>query len=34
MIVTGRTVVVSKGITGIAYSPEIGVRYWTLTPEA
>jgi peptide/nickel transport system substrate-binding protein len=33
MIVTGRTVVVSKGITGIAYSPEIGVRYWTLTPE-
>jgi peptide/nickel transport system substrate-binding protein len=34
MIVTGRTVVVSKGITGIAYSPEIGVRYWMLTPQA
>jgi peptide/nickel transport system substrate-binding protein len=31
LVITGRTVVVSKGITGIAYSPEIGVRYWTLT---
>jgi peptide/nickel transport system substrate-binding protein len=33
LVVTGRTVVVSKGITGIAYSPEIGVRYWELKPS-
>ncbi|MCW2604819.1 MAG: hypothetical protein JWN61_2954 [Pseudonocardiales bacterium] len=34
LVITGRTVVVSKGITGIAYSPEIGVRYWELKPSS
>jgi peptide/nickel transport system substrate-binding protein len=32
LVITGRTVVLAPGITGIAYSPEIGIRYWTLKP--
>lgn len=33
LVVTGRTVVLAPGITGAAYSPEIGVRYWALKPN-
>ncbi|MBW9122085.1 ABC transporter substrate-binding protein [Microbacterium trichothecenolyticum] len=28
----GRTVVLAPGITGAAFTPEFGMRYWTLTP--
>ncbi|MBM9465864.1 ABC transporter substrate-binding protein [Nakamurella leprariae] len=34
LVITGRTVVVADGITGISYSPEIGIRYWTLEPSS
>jgi peptide/nickel transport system substrate-binding protein len=33
LVVTGRTVVLAKGITGTCFTPEIGVRFWTLEPK-
>jgi peptide/nickel transport system substrate-binding protein len=34
LVITGRTVVTAPGITGISFSPEIGVRFWMLAPKA
>jgi peptide/nickel transport system substrate-binding protein len=34
LAITGRTVVTAPGITGISYSPEIGVRFWLLAPKS
>jgi peptide/nickel transport system substrate-binding protein len=33
LVVTGRTIVLAKGVTGASFTPEIGTRFWTLEPK-